>query len=134
MNELPDLFFRIRENGAAVFRRNPEDRLGSFEMEQIAVINTRRGDFRPHGDAALSKEDEAAITSWIAARLVALEERQLDDIQRLIEQLHMAAHWAQGKAEDEALDEVTDPLLMAMHDLRSVLVKRKTDGLGKADG
>jgi hypothetical protein len=36
----------------------------------------------------------------------------------------MTAHWAQAKATDDDLDRVTDDLLMAMHDLRTVLVRR----------
>jgi hypothetical protein len=39
----------------------------------------------------------------------------------------------QSRATGEQLDAVTDTLLLAMHDLRSVLVRKKADRLGKGD-
>ena len=37
----------------------------------------------------------------------------------------------QAVASDDALEAVTDPLLMAMHDLRSILIRKKSDRLMK---
>ena len=45
--------------------------------------------------------------------------------------LNLTTHWAQSRATDEQLEEVTDALLLAMHDLRSVLVRKKADRLLK---
>ncbi len=42
-----------------------------------------------------------------------------------------ATQWAQSKATDEQLEDVTDRLLLAMHDLRTVLVRKKADRLTK---
>ena len=41
----------------------------------------------------------------------------------------MAAHWAQSRASDEQLAAVTDALLLAMHDLRSTLVRKMAERL-----
>ena len=43
--------------------------------------------------------------------------------------LNITTQWAQTKASDDQLERVTDDLLLAMHDLRSVLVRRKSDRL-----
>ena len=43
--------------------------------------------------------------------------------------LNLTAHWAQSRATDAQLDQVTDALLLAMHDLRTVLVRKKADRL-----
>ena len=45
--------------------------------------------------------------------------------------MNFTTQWAQSKASDDALEAVTDPLLMAMHDLRSVLIRKKADRLMK---
>ena len=50
----------------------------------------------------------------------------------ICDHLNLTAQWAQSKATDEELDEVTDALLLAIHDLRTVLIKRKADRLTKA--
>ncbi len=43
------------------------------------------------------------------------------------------AELAQSKATDSQLEDVTDTLLLAMHDLRTVLVRKKADRLTKDD-
>ena len=44
------LFFRVRENGAAVFRIDTENRQRRLELQQIAVANIRNGKVKPQGD------------------------------------------------------------------------------------
>ena len=129
----PDYYFRVRENGAVVYRVVVENRQRRIEMEQIAVVNVRNGQVKPHGDRALTAEDATAIRAWMAQRARVLARREVDDIHRTVDHLNLTAAWAQGPATDEALDEVTDALLMAMHDLRSVLVRRRADRLARDD-
>lgn len=131
MSDLPDLYFRIRENGAAVFRLDTETRDRRIEMQQVAVININRADFKAHGETVLTASEEEAISSWITARLAVLATRSMDDIHRAIDHLNLTAQWAQAKATDAQLDAVTDDLLIAMHDLRTVLVRKKADRLSK---
>lgn len=129
--ELPKYYFRIRDNGAATFRVDIENRNRRIEMEQIAVVNTNRGDYKAHGDRVLSDEDISAIEGWLAERTAVLQRRTIDDIHRAIDHLNLTAQWVQAKATDADLDEVTDALLLAMHDLRSVLVRKKAERLTK---
>ena len=110
--ELPDYYFRVRDNGAFVFRVDTENRQRRIEMDQIAVVNIRNGEIKAHGDRTLSNQDMAAISDY----------------------LHTTTHWAQSKAAPEQLEEVTDALLLAMHDLRTVLVRKKADRLLKGKG
>ncbi|MDP2086451.1 MAG: hypothetical protein Q8K20_14750 [Gemmobacter sp.] len=130
--DLPDYYFRIRENGAAVFRVDTENRQRRIELQEIAVVNTRNGNVKPHGETELTEADRAAIAEWLAARQSELAAREVDDILRAIDHLNLTTHWAQSRATDAALDRVTDRLLLAMHDLRSVLVRRKAERLDKA--
>ena len=129
--DLPDYYFRIRENGAAVFRVDTENRQRRIELEEIAFVNARNGTIKPHGDAALTDTDRAAIADWLEARQAELAAREVDDILRAIDHMNLTTHWAQTRASDEALEAVTDRLLLAMHDLRSVLVRRKAERLAK---
>lgn len=132
--DLPEYYFRVRENGAFVFRVDTENRQRRIEMDQIAVVNIRNGEIKPHGQRQLSDQDIAEIKSWMEARTATLAARDLDDIHRAIDHLNLTAHWANSRATDEQLEEVTDALLLAMHDLRSVLVRKKADRLIKARG
>lgn len=125
--DLPDYFFRVRENGAFVFRVDSENRQRRIEMDQIAAVNIRNGDIKPHGDRQLSDADLTAIREWMADRRLVLAEREMDDIHRAVDYLNMTAHWAQTRATDAQLEDVTDALLMAMHDLRNVLIRKKAD-------
>ena len=131
--DLPDYYFRVRENGALVFRGDTEIRLRRIEMDQIAVVNIRNGEIKPHGDRSLSDEDIAVIKDWMVNRQEVLADRDVDDILRTVDHLNLTTQWAQSRASDDQLDTVTDALLLAMHDLRAVLVRRKADRLMKDD-
>ncbi len=98
-------------------------------MDQIAVVNIRNGDVKPQGDRVLSPADLDAIGDWMDMRRSTLATREMDDIHRAIDHLNLTSQWAQSKAEPEQLEAITDQLLMAMHDLRTVLVRKKADRL-----
>ena len=132
--DLPNYYFRVRENGATVFRVNTENRQRRIEMDEIAVINVKNGNIKPHGEVELTAADKSAIGAWLEARQTQLAARDIDDILRTVDHLNLTAHWAQSKATDDQLEAVTDALLMAMHDLRSTLVRKKADGLMKPQG
>ena len=131
--ELPDYYFRVKENGALVFRVDTENRQRRIELEPIASVNVQTGTIRPQGGRELTPEELRRIEDWRAERQQRLAARDLDDIHRAIDHLNLTAHWAQSRADDAALEEVTDALLLAMHDLRSVLVRKKTERLSRGD-
>ncbi|SLN47622.1 hypothetical protein [Roseisalinus antarcticus] len=133
-SELPDYYFRVRENGAFVFRVDTENRQRRIEMDQIAVVNVKKGEIKPHGDRTLTPDDLSEIEAWMAARTALLAKRDIDDIHRAVDYLNITTQWIQSSATDEQLEDVTDALLLAMHDLRSVLVRKKADRLMKARG
>jgi hypothetical protein len=130
--DLPEYFFRVRENGAFVFLIDTENRQRRIEMDQIAVVNIKNGEVKPHGDRTLSEADHRAIGNWLEKRRALLAAREIDDILRTVDHLNLTAQWAQSRASEADLEQVTDALLMAMHDLRSVLVRKKADRLTKA--
>lgn len=127
----PELHFRTRDNGAAVFRVETENRQRRLDLRQLAVINIRSGEIKPHGQQVPTDQEIAAMQDWIAARRTALSAREHDDIERLIDHINAAAQWVQSRAEPQDLEDVSSRLLLAMHDLRSTLVKKQVDGLDK---
>ena len=129
--DLPDYYFRIRDNGAVVFRVDTENRQRRIEMLELATVNVKNGNIKPHGDTTLSPADLATIRDWITNRTALLAARDIDDIHRAVDYLNTTTQWVQTKATDTQLDAITDDLLLAMHDLRTVLVRRKADRLAK---
>mgnify|MGYP001821552055 CR=1 FL=1 len=132
MSDLPNLFFRVRDNGAAVFRLDGENRERRLELEQIAVVNTNRGDFKALGDHILTEAERQVIADWLQSRLKLLAVREMDDVHRAIDQINLTSQWAQAKATDTQLEDVTEQLLLAMHDLRNTLVRKKADRVSKS--
>ena len=131
MADLPEYYFRVRENGALVFQVDAENRQRRIEMEQIAVVNLNKGEVKPHGGYELTERDRAEIASWMSRRRALLAMRDIDDIHRAVDYLNTTTQWVQSKASDDQLEEITDALLLAMHDLRSVLARKKADRLSK---
>jgi hypothetical protein len=129
--DLPDYYFRIRENGAVVFRVDTENRNRRIELLELATVNLKNGNIKPHGEAALTPADLAQIHAWIDKRTAILAARDIDDILRAVDYLNTTTQWVQTRATDDQLEQVTDNLLLAMHDLRSVLVRRKAERLAK---
>ena len=66
-SDLPEYYFRVRENGAAVFRVDAENRQRRIEMDQIAVVNIRNGEIKPQGDRVLSDGDLERIRQHLCA-------------------------------------------------------------------
>ena len=131
--DLPDYYFRIRENGAAVFLVDTENRQRRIDMEEIAIVNVKNGNIKPHGERDLTPADLVAIKDWIAGRQAVLAARDVDDILRAVDHMNLTTQWAQTKASDVQLEDVTDALLLAMHDLRTVLVRKKAERLVDGD-
>ena len=131
--DLPDYYFRIRENGAVVFKVDTENRQRRIDMDEIATVNVKNGNIKPHGDRTLTPEELALIRDWAARRVALLAARDMDDIHRAVDYLNTTTQWVQTRATAEQLEEVTDDLLLAMHDLRSVLVRKKAERLGRAE-
>lgn len=125
------LFFRVRENGAAVFEIDTENRQRRLDMNQIAVVNVNNGNIKSQGDHKLTPEERAQIEDWLADRQETLAKRQIDDIHRTIDHISQTAHWVNTKATDDQVAEFSDKLLMAMHDLRGVLVRKMSEKLKK---
>lgn len=96
-------------------------------MDQIAAVNIRNGEIKPQGDRDLSELDLETIQDWMEERTALLAERDIDDIYRAVDYLNLTTQWAQAKATEEQLEAVTDDILLAMHDLRSILVRKKAD-------
>ncbi|MCC6006075.1 MAG: hypothetical protein JJU40_00175 [Rhodobacteraceae bacterium] len=128
---LPRLYFRTRDNGALVFRVDVENRQGRLDLEQIAAINIRSGEIKPQGNVEIADDEMAEIEAWMEARRLELAERMVDDIRRAIDHLNLTAQWAQSQATERQLEEITDALLLSMHDLRMVLVRKKSERLGR---
>ena len=131
--DLPDYYFRVRENGAVVFRLGTENRQRRIELDEIATVNVKNGNIKPHGEVELTEADRTAIEEWLAARQAQLAMREVDDILRTVDHLNLTTQWAQSRATDAQLEAVTDQLLLAMHDLRSVLVRKKAERLMKGE-
>lgn len=125
--KLPEYYFRIRDNGAFVFRVDTGNRQQRIDLDQIATVNTRSGEIKPQGNQELSDTDKAAISDWLEERRAILAQRDIDDILRTIDHLNQTAHWVHSRATAEDLDLVTDRLLLAMHDLRIVLTRKKAE-------
>ena len=130
----PQLHFRTRENGAIVFRVETENRQRRLDLRQLAIINIRSGEIKPHGQQVPTDAETAQMQAWIEARRALLATREREEIERLVDQINAAAQWVQSRAEPGDIADVSERLLLAMHDLRATLVRKQVGTIEPRDG
>ena len=73
------------------FKVKTEDRQGRLDSEQIAVINIRNGDVKPHGTYSRTQGEEQLIQDWLAQRKDLLAQREIYDMLRTVGHLNLTA-------------------------------------------
>ncbi len=126
MGAVMKLFFRIKENGASVFRVDEDARDQRITLVPVAEVNARNANIKLRPQITLTTEESTEIAAWIAERQSLIETQEANIPFRTIEALNAAAHWVSGQPDPEAVDKSTDPLLMAMLDLRTALLRFKS--------
>ena len=128
MFDRPTLYFRRKENGAAVYRIATGEH-ARLDMLQIAVLK-QNGEVKPSGKQEPTESELTEIDTWHDARNSEQQNRDTARVDQLIGDINAVAQWVQANANDKQIEESSQPILMAMHDLRSTLVRRLS-GLSK---
>ena len=128
-----DLYFRIKDNGATVFRINDETRQRRLDLQPVAEANVRNGDIKLRKDVTLSDAELSEIKAWLDARSTVLQGREIEQARLTIEQLNTTANWISSKPDEAVADAISEDLLMAMHDLRTAIVRFKSKMLDRKD-
>lgn len=114
------LYFRKRKQGAFAFRLDVENRQRRLEMIQIATV-TGKGEIRVHKRFPPSEAEMQQIQDWIDEQAAGVQESEPD---KAIREINLIAQWVAKEAGDEDILAYSDPMLLAMHDLRQVIVRR----------
>ena len=123
-----EYYFRPRPGGAMLLRIDYDARLRRSEMHRIAGVNRASGNVEVTGGHDLTDAERALIDDWLAVG------NGLDgEAAKAAEQIGHIAHWAQFRASPAELDAASEELLLAMQDLREVLVRKAAQRARKAD-
>jgi hypothetical protein len=128
-----DLYFRIKDNGATVFRINDETRQRRLDLQPVAKANVRNGDIKLRKDVTLSDAELSEVYAWLDARSTELQGREIEQARLTIEQLNTTANWISSKPDEALANAISEDLLMAMHDLRTAIVRFKSKMLDRKD-
>lgn len=123
-----DYYFRARPGGAMLLRIVYDPRLRRSEMHRIAGINRASGAVDVTAGHDLTDDERALIDTWLAN-----SNGLGGDSAKAVEQIGHIAHWAQFRANPTELAAATDDLLLAMQDLREVLVRKAAQRAAKPD-
>lgn len=121
MFDRPTLYFRRKDNGAAVFRVT-ETQHSRLELQQIAMLK-QNGEIKSQNKQEVTDAERTEIEAWHETRQAGQAAQDFARIDTLIGEMNAAAQWLQSNANDEQVTATAEPLLMAMHDLRTTLVK-----------
>ena len=120
------LYYRHRKNGAVVFRLEVANRQRRIELNQIASIS-KTGKIIPHKRRPPTEAEVEEMTRWWADWHARADTEQLTESEKFLVELNEFTDWFQRRAEHAAVDAASDPLLMALLDLRQVVVRRLSD-------
>lgn len=120
------LYYRVRKQGALVFRMEVSNRQRRIELNQIAAI-TGKDEIRPHKRRPPTDAEEAEIREWWRTHKARREAGELDDVEVFMEELNKFTNWVEKEAPNATVSEQSDPLLMALLDLRQVIVRRLSE-------
>jgi len=120
------LYFRVKDNGATVFRIVEDGEKRRVQLEPLANVNLRKDEVKPQGSADMSAAERDQITSWMGTRRAFEAVKKRAEIDELCDRLGYAVAWVKSAATDAEIDQLADPLLWGMHDLRAALVRRKS--------
>lgn len=112
-------FFRIRPGGAMLLRIDHDPRLRRSRMSRVAGIDLASRSVLPSDAPKLTESEHALIRDWLD-RGNGLSGRAA----QAVSQIGHIAHWAQFGAAPDELAKATEELLLAMQDLREVLVNK----------
>ena len=117
------LYYRHRKNGAVVFRLEVSNRQRRIELNQISSI-AKNGEIVPHKRRPPTDAEIEEMTVWWAQWNAKRDTDQLTETEAFLQELNVFTDWVQRRAPDEVVDAGSDPLLMAILDLRQVIVRR----------
>ena len=111
-------YFRPRPGGAALLKISYDPRLKRSRLHRIAGVDAS-GQVRVVEGYTLSDAEQALIAQYLAQGN-GLSGRAA----QAVAEIGHIAHWAQFRASAEELEGATEELLLAMQDLREVLVRK----------
>ena len=120
------LYYRLRRQGALVFRMEVANRQRRIELNQIASI-TGAGEVVPHKRRPASEAELAEAAAWWRDWCARRDADRLPETERFVAELNRFTDWMAREAPDGEVAEMSDPLLMALLDLRQVVVRRLSE-------
>lgn len=124
VQNLQKLFYRVSKAGADVYRIDLQNRLRRLDLEKIAAIDVAENTITVLSGKKHSAEETNDMKQWRETRQGQLDMRSQNDINRLVEAMNHAANWIENTASNDQIENISDPVLMAMHDLRATLVRK----------
>ena len=123
VNRFMQLYYRHRQNGVVVFRMEVANRQRRIELNQIASIS-KRGEVTPHKRRPPTDAEMAEIETWMTNWQARVDADDLNTTESFLVELNQFTDWVQRRAEHAEVDALSDTLLMAILDLRQVVVRR----------
>jgi hypothetical protein len=129
-----ELYYRLVERGALVFRLDVSNRQRRIELTQIATIDAQgdvrpngRPDVRPNGRQPATHDELASASAWWCDWQARRAKGHLTETECFRAEINRFTEWMAREARDDEISRLSDPLLMALLDLRQVVVRRLSE-------
>ncbi|MEM9061764.1 MAG: hypothetical protein AAGD13_14995 [Pseudomonadota bacterium] len=117
------LYYRLRKQGAQVFRMEVANKQRRIELNQIASI-TQQGEIVPHKRRPANESELSEIAAWWSDWKAREGDGSLYKTELLMAELNEFTNWIAKDAPAEEVDNLSDDLLTTLLDLRQTIVRR----------
>ncbi len=123
--DLPELYFRIKDNGASVYRVSKSSKSGRIEFSQIATAVLRNDKIKPHSDHELTDNEIEQITNWMASQ----KDNHLSDLAQVFRRISRDVNLATNLLSSDngahkELNESINLLLLSLLDMQRATSQR----------
>lgn len=119
---LPKVFFRIKDNGANIFRVKTTGKTGRIELIRLGTAAIKSQKILAQDGVTITEDEYAQIREWLSQQT---SSRLPEDLRRLSRDVNLAAQQISAKTElDPELESAINNLLLSLFDLQREVTEK----------
>lgn len=119
---LPNIFFRVKDNGASVYRVGTAKSSGRIEFSKLATVVLKSQKINTQNEVTLTPDELREINEWMRQQR---SDRLAEDLRRISRDVNLATHQIASSSEiDDELEAAINTVLLSLFDLQREITEK----------